>query len=38
MIRTNSHIQYNYAQKKAYEVLLKYSDGVLPIDPFRIIK
>lgn len=38
MIRTNSHIQYNYAQKKAYEVLLKYSDGVLPVDPFRIIK
>lgn len=38
MIRTNSHIQYNYAQKKAYEVLLKYSDGGLPIDPFRIIK
>ena len=38
MIRTNSHIQYNYAQKKAYEVLLKYSDGVLPIDPFKIVK
>ena len=38
MIRTNSHIQYNYAQKKAYEVLLKYSDGILPIDPFKIVK
>ncbi|PGH22542.1 hypothetical protein RN96_05300 [Fusobacterium polymorphum] len=38
MIRTNSYIQYNYAQKKAYEVLLKYSEGVLPIDPFKIIK
>lgn len=38
MIRTNSYIQYNFAQKKAYEVLLKYSEGILPIDPFRIIK
>lgn len=38
MIRTNSHIQYKYAQKKAYEVLLQYSDGILPIDPFKIVK
>ena len=38
MIRRNSRIQYNYAQKKAYEVLLKYSDGILPIDPFKIVK
>lgn len=38
MERRNSNIQYNYAQNKAYEVLLKYSDGNLPICPFKIIK
>ncbi|KYM50934.1 hypothetical protein A2U04_00915 [Fusobacterium necrophorum subsp. funduliforme] len=38
MERVNGDVQYYYAQEKAYEVLLKYGDGLLPIDPFRIAK
>lgn len=38
MERYNSSTQYHTAQQIAYEVLLKYSDGKLPIDPFSIIK
>lgn len=38
MDRINSYINYGYAQEKAYEVLLQYTDGTLPIDPFQIIK
>lgn len=38
MERINHTTQYYLAQEKAYEVLLKYSDGSLPIDPFKIIK
>ncbi len=38
MNRINGNTQYYYAQNKAYEVLLKYSDGMLPINPFQIIK
>lgn len=38
MERTNSNIQFYRAQEKAYEVLVKYSDGTLPINPFDIVK
>lgn len=38
MYRSNSCTQYYFAQEIAYKVLLKYSDGILPIDPFRIVK
>lgn len=30
--------RFYMAQEEAYKVLLKYSDGKLPIDPFKIIK
>ena len=30
-------VRYNEAEGKAYEVLLKYSDGTLPINPFQIV-
>lgn len=37
MLRYNNDTQYNYAQYQAYDVLLKYSNGTFPIDPFEII-
>lgn len=37
MLRYNSDTQYNYAQYQAYEALLKYSEGIFPINPFKII-
>ena len=37
MQRGDCNIRYNIAQNKAYEVLLKYSDGELPINPFKIV-
>lgn len=37
MNRINDSINYNFAQRRAYEVLVKYSDGKLPINPFNII-
>lgn len=38
MERFDFSTKYHTAQELAYEVLLKYSDGKLPIDPFNIIK
>lgn len=38
MNRINDNTQYYLAQEKAYEVLLKYTNGTLPICPFAIIK
>lgn len=36
MHRCSNDINYQMAQNKAYEILLKYSDGELPINPFKI--
>lgn len=38
MVRNDHKPQYEHTQKKAFHVLLKYSEGKLPIDPFEIVK
>lgn len=38
MLRKNNLTQYENAQKKAYEVLLTYTEGQFPINPFKVIK
>ena len=37
IIRTDDLIHFEIAQQKAFETLINYSDGILPIDPFSII-
>lgn len=38
VVRIDNKVLYDKSQAQAYEVLINYSDGALPVDPFKIIK
>lgn len=37
VVRIDNKVLYDKSQARAYEVLINYSDGILPVNPFKII-